>query len=191
MAAILPFIDPTIETYTIAELRNPDVQKQITAISTLYLPPKTQLECDREAAVKIGMMKAEETTVLNYPKVYQEYESAAGEPSKSHVIPKAYKALYASTAMVDFMTKLALDPKALATYREDPTLSIDSTPGLTPLEANALKLGHQGAIIASMRGKQVYFVSFGNKFLKVNGISLQKDTTAAWLMFGLLLWLMH
>jgi len=55
--------------------------------------------------------------------------------------------------MVDLMTKLALDPKTLATYRQDPTLFVDSTSGLTPLEADALKLGHRGAVIASMKGK--------------------------------------
>jgi hypothetical protein len=163
IAAILPFIEPTMEKYTITELRDPDVQKQITAISTLYLPPKTVLECDKQAAVKMGMVKAGDTNVPTYPSVkwregeatsanaYEEYERAAIEQSKSHVIPEAYKPLSVSTAMVDLMTKLALDPKALATYRQDPTLFVDSTSGLTRLEADALKLGHQGAVIASMK----------------------------------------
>ena len=191
-----------MEKYTITELRDPDVQKQITAISTLYLPPKTVLECDKQAAVKMGMVKAGDTNVPTYPSVkwregeatsanaYEEYERAAIEQSKSHVIPEAYKPLSVSTAMVDLMTKLALDPKALATYKQDPTLFVDSTSGLTRLEADALKLGHQGAVIASMKGKPMLPAS-GNKVLKVNGNSLQKDMAVAWLIFSLLAWSMY
>jgi hypothetical protein len=168
-AAILPFVEPTMDKYTITELRDPDVQKQITAISTLYLPPKTVQTCDKQTAVKIGILKAGDTRLPTYPSVkwmegeatsknaFEEYESAAIEQSKSHVIPEAYKPLSVSTAMVDLMTKLALDPEALATYRQDPTLFVDSTSGITPLEANALKLGHQGAVIASMKGKRILF----------------------------------
>ena len=115
---------------------------------------------------------------------YEEFESAAIEQYKSHAIPEAYRPLSVSTAMADLMTTLALDPKALATYKQDPTLFVDSTSGLTPLEADALKLGQQGVVIASMKGKPILFAS-GNKVLKVNGISLQKDTAAA-LIFSLL-----
>ena len=83
-----------MEKYTIAKLRDPDIQKRITAISTLYLPPKTVPTFDKQAAVKIGMMKADDTRVPTYPNVkwmereaisanaYEKYESAAIEQSK-------------------------------------------------------------------------------------------------------------
>jgi hypothetical protein len=184
-----------MEKYTITQLRDPDVQKQITAISTLYLPPKTVLKFNKQFAGKMSMVKAGGTRVPTYPNVkwvereatsanaYEEFENAAIEQYKSHVIPEAYKPLSVSTAMVDLMTKLALDPRALATYRQDPTLVIGSTSGLTPLEANALKLGQQGAVIASMKGKPIMSAS-GNKVLQVNGISLQNATAAASLIFS-------
>jgi hypothetical protein len=115
---------------------------------------------------------------------YNEYESAAIEQIKSHVIPEGYKSLSSSTAMVDLMIKLAIDPKALATYKQNPKLFIDSTSGLTPLEASALKLGHQGGIIASMKGKPFPFVS-SQQVIEVTDIALQKDTAEAWLIFSL------
>ena len=173
-----------MEKYTITEFRDPDVQKRITAISTLYLPPKAVPTFDKQVAVKMGMMEAGDTRVPTYPNVkwmereagtsanaYEKYESAAIEQSKSHVIPEAYKPLSVSTAMVDLMTQLALDPKTLAMYRQDPTLFVDSASGLTPLEAGALKLGQQGAVMASMKGEPILSGS-GNKVLKVNGILL-------------------
>ena len=160
-----------MEKYTITELRDPDVQKQITAISTLYLPPKTVLKCDKQAAVKLGILEAGDTRVPTYPSVkwmegevisinaFEDFESAAIKQSESHVIPEAYKPLSVSTAMVDLMIKLALDPNALAAYKQDPTLFVDSISGLTPFEADALKLGHQGTVIASMKGKTILSAS--------------------------------
>lgn len=167
IASILPFIDPTMEKYTIGELRNQDVQKRITAISTFYVPPKTVMAFNQQAAMKLSAVKAKGTKVAVYPKTEGQataldaLESAAIKQSKSHVIPERYKHLSVSTPMVDLMTKLALDPKALATYKQGPSIFVDSISGLHPSEAAALKLGHQGAIIASMRGKRAHSVCFG------------------------------
>lgn len=161
-----------MEKYTIAELRDPDAQKKITGISTFYLPPKTFLESDKQVAVKMGLAKADINVIMPAVKLmkrdvtagntYDDFENAAIEEIESHVIPEGFKPLCASNAMVDLMTKLALDPKALAAYKQNPTHFVDSTPGLKPLETTALKLGHQGAVICSMKGKP--FVSAYKKF---------------------------
>lgn len=176
IGGILPFSKPVIEKYTIAELRKPEVQKKITAISTFYLPPKMVQEQDKEVLVKLGMVKADDDIeFLPHPsldpekkepkasigKAYSELESRAKVEINSHVMPERYRALSASSAMVDLMTKLALDPKALATYQQNPNLYIDSTSGLTLPEIRALKLGNEGSVIRAMKGKSFQSTSSG------------------------------
>jgi hypothetical protein len=126
------------------------------------------LKSDKQVALKMGIVKAGEgVTMPSYPAVkwidperqdtagniYGQWESAAIAQIESHVIPEGYRALVASPAMVGLMKKLALDPKALAVFEQNPTFLIDSTPDLKPLEIEALKLGQQNAIIRSMKGK--------------------------------------
>lgn len=159
IAAILPLSESTMEKYTITELRDPDTQNKITAISTFYLPPNTVLKSDQLIAAKMGIVQTTYSAVKGMEpeatarNVRDKLESVAIEQLESHVIPEGYKHLSASRAMVDVMTKLALDPKALAAYKQNPAQFIDSISGLTPLEAGALKLDSQGAIMRSMRGK--------------------------------------
>jgi hypothetical protein len=176
IGGILPFSKPVIEKYTIAELRNPEAQNKITAISTFYLPPKMVQEQDKEVLVKLGMVKADDDIeFLPHPsldsekmepeasigKAYRELERTAKVGINSHVMPERYRALSASSAMVDLMTKLALDPKALATYQQNPNLYIDSTSGLTLPEIRALKLGNEGSVIRAMKGKSFQSTSSG------------------------------
>lgn len=161
IGGILPFSKPVIEKYTIAELRNPEAQNKITAISTFYLPPKMIRKQDNEVWVKLGMVKVVDQdiepgrmgTEASSVKTYSELESTAKGEIDSHVMPERYRALSASSAMVDLMTKLALDPKALGMYQQNPTLYIDSTSGLTLPEIHALKLGNEGSVIGAMKGR--------------------------------------
>lgn len=84
---------------------------------------------------------------------YHEYDTAAIAQIESHVTPALYRPSSISTAMENLMTNLALDPKALAAYQENPTIFLDSA-GLTPLEMSVLKMG-QGTIISSMKRKPI------------------------------------
>lgn len=165
IASILPLTEPTIEKYTIAELRHPDAQNRINSISTFYLPPKTLLRPDAEIAAAMGILKpGTDVMPAHYPSVkwtkqdttedtYHEYDTAAKAQIESHVTPALYRPSTISTAMEDLMTKLALDPKALAAYQENPTIFLDSA-SLTPSEMSVLKMG-PSTIISSMKRKLI------------------------------------
>lgn len=166
IASILPLTKPTIEKYTIVELRHPNTQNRINSISTFYLPPKTLLRPDAEITAAMGILKPG-TDVLqaHYLSVkwikpdvttkdtYHEYDTAAIAQIESHVTPALYRPSTISTAMEDLMTNLALNPKALAAYQKNPTIFLDSA-GLTPLEMSVLKMG-RGTIISLMKRKPI------------------------------------
>lgn len=170
IANILPFVEPTIDKYTIAELRDAETQKKITGISTFYLPPKSLLGTVEEMAAKLGLVSpGKEVKMPHYPAVrfmerhdspadagYEGLERSAIKEIETHLAPQGYKATCISPAMADLMTKLALDPKALAEYKQDPALYIEHTPGLTPLEMQAMKLGKQGTILRVMKGSSSF-----------------------------------
>jgi hypothetical protein len=80
-------------------------------------------------------------------KAYGEYENAAIAKIELHVTPARYRPLSASSAMKDVMIKLALDPRTLAEYKNNPVSFADSVSGLTPLETAALQQAHEGTII--------------------------------------------
>jgi len=164
IAAVLPLDEPIMEKYTIAELRDPQTQNTINAVSTFYLPPKTVPKYDRESAVKMGILEPGQDIMRpSYPssrwlepeisarEAYGVHENAAIAKIESHVPPSFYRPLSASTAMKEVMIKLALDPKALADYKRDPALFSDSISGLTPWERTALRDAHASRIISSMK----------------------------------------
>lgn len=133
IASIIPLTEPTMDKYTIAELRNLDAQTKITPISTFYLPPKELLKPHVEVAAMLGILKAGSDIMpahhlsvkLTEPdriteNAYHEFDAAAIAQIQSHVTPAPYRALSISPAMEDLMTILALDPMALTAYKDKP-----------------------------------------------------------------------
>lgn len=169
IAAVLPVAEPLIDKYTIAELRDPQIQSKVNAISTFYIPPKSAPKYDREFAVKMGILEPGQDILRpSYPgstwlgpsipprEAYGPHEKAAIAKIDSHVPPTFYRPLNASAAMKELMEKLALDPRTLAEYKRNPALFSDTVPGLTQLERSALRDAHENGIISSMKGKLVH-----------------------------------
>jgi hypothetical protein len=166
IAAVLPVSKPLVEKYTIGGLRDVETRNKINAISTFYLPPKTLPKYDRDFAEKMGILKPGQDilrpsyppsrwmeSVASAPEAYGITENTAIAKMSSHMPPTFYKPTSASTAMKEVMIKLALDPKALAEYKNNPTLFSDSISGLNPAERAALREAHESKIISSMKGK--------------------------------------
>ena len=166
IAAVLPVSKPLIEKYTIRELRDVETRNKVNAVSTFYLPPKALPKYDRDFAEKMGILKPGQDILRpSYPssrwmepvvsarEAYGITENAAIAKMNSHMPPTFYKPTSASTAMKEVMIRLALDPKALAEYKRNPTLFSNSISGLSPVERAALREAHESKIISSMKGK--------------------------------------
>jgi hypothetical protein len=128
-----------MEKYTIAELRDPQTQNTINAVSTFYLPPKTLPKYDRESQ-RDGYFEAwpgyHAPRAIHFlgglnqlcllrglwcPRKCSDSKNRVPCASSVSIGPES-----ASTAMKETMIKLALDPKFLAEYKRNPTLFVDS-----------------------------------------------------------------
>jgi len=165
IAAILPYEDPLIDKLTISQLREPDVQKRINGISTFYIPPKGGLLTSLDVVERLDILnpgQALEQRLHVYPanqwtpsvsnsEAYRLSDQTAIAELESHIVPEQYSPLATSNAMVDIMTKLALDPKLLAEYKVDRHAFAQSVQDLTSDERKALETGTQSAIHFAMR----------------------------------------
>ncbi|KAJ4470804.1 tetrapyrrole methylase [Lentinula aciculospora] len=166
IAAVLPYEDPVTDKLTIGQLHDPRVAKQVTGISTFYIPPK-ETKC-----VNVDMMRRLDLLSHGIPikqlsffpsnkwapansvpdvVAYGPADQAAVVKLNTHKVPEQYPALATSKAMTDIMTKLALDPRILTEYKADTQAFVHSVPDLTLVEKKALELGNLGAIRCAMK----------------------------------------
>ncbi|KAL0580844.1 hypothetical protein V5O48_001136 [Marasmius crinis-equi] len=162
IGAVLPQSTTVKEELTITELRNEDVVKQITSISTFYLPPRPLPPVSKEVLEKLGFADTPLSSMMPpFPGItnnqspgvspYRPNERNALENLEKHVPPVDYKKLEASPAIRRFMTDLALRPDLLERYKADPSEAVDVIPGLSPAERFALRLNKPGPLEAVMR----------------------------------------
>jgi precorrin-4 methylase len=154
IAAVVPQDRTVIEKFTIAELRNPDVWRKIHAISTFYLPPKTTLPPDERVMNALGINTWQATPTYPFfavgPVPYSPHDKELVSSMVSYSPPSDYRALVASSAMVDIMTRLSLDPKLFEEYKANPKI-FASTRGLTADEQHALDTGNPQWVYYSMK----------------------------------------
>lgn len=143
------------------------------------MPPKSLPKYDREFAERMGILEhGQDILRPSYPssrwmepavsarEAYGICENAAIAKMESHLPPAFYRPTSASTAMKEVMIKLALDPKALAEYKRNPTLFADSISGLTSVERGALGEAHESKIISSMKGNPMHSSSTSHILIK-------------------------
>lgn len=165
IAAMLPHQDPVTDKFTIAQLRQPEIAKRVGGVSTFYIPPKSRKEINPEIIQLLkflpeGQVPDKRTQI--YPPnqwgpsvpilpPYGLTEQLAVAQLETHTPPEQYQPLATSKAMTDAMTQLALDPKALARYKADPSAFAQSAPDLSPQERAALEVGNMWAIRCAMK----------------------------------------
>ncbi|KAI3606145.1 uroporphyrin-iii c tetrapyrrole (corrin porphyrin) methyltransferase [Moniliophthora roreri] len=158
---VLPKAVSKIETFTVADLRKAraQVQSHFDVVSTLYVPPRDTGPVDpAPVGVRIDAIEAYRSSLkwsarninrkLSY--AYNRYESDVIDKLKGYVIPEGHRILQGSSAMKTFLTDLALKPRLLEEYREDPAAVVDRVDGLTEDEKYGLKLGTEGPVYALM-----------------------------------------
>ncbi|KAH8104737.1 tetrapyrrole methylase [Cristinia sonorae] len=165
VAAMMPHQDPVTDKWTIAQLRNPKIASQVTGISTFYIPPKGRAPVNQSLVETLRLLppgKVAEKLTQVYPAnrweanvptlpAYSQSDKEVVARIPEHVVPAEYQALETSQAMADVMTKLALDPKALAAYKANHDAFARAVPGLNDKERAALASGDEWQIRAAMK----------------------------------------
>ncbi|KAH8104760.1 tetrapyrrole methylase [Cristinia sonorae] len=165
VAAMMPHQDPIMDKWTVGQLRTSDIANQVTGISTFYIPPKARAPAVQSIVDALQLLPAGvsadrytqvyppnrwESNVPTLP-AYGPAEQKVIEKIAEHTVPADYQHLEASTAMIDVMTKLALDPAVLSKYKTDHADFAQSIPGLSDKERAALTSGDTWVLRASMK----------------------------------------
>ncbi|EJC98133.1 tetrapyrrole methylase [Fomitiporia mediterranea MF3/22] len=157
IGAILPQADSTIEAHTVSDLRKEDIVKQFNAISTLYIPPRVAGKFLDDMVEKLGI--ADPATFLknHYTQppysgpefatdpAYGPREKAVIDQIDNHAAPEGHTVLHATDALKKLNTDLALSPKFLKEYKENPMPILEAMDGLTDEEQAALMQNPLGA----------------------------------------------
>jgi hypothetical protein len=150
VGAILPRSVTFKDTFTIAQLRHPDIAKKIQAVSTFYIPPLASAVQTTDAVMAQRLEWNQED-----PAVRAAEKLAAISQMDAHVPPADHKSLIASAAMKKFMIDIATSPELSQTYKADPSAVVVARgEGLTEAEKFAARLGRDGAINRVMKATQ-------------------------------------
>lgn len=162
MAAISVLGSPTINRFTVSDMYKPEVKKEITPASTLYIPPKDLLPVSLAGEMIIVGHHAGPDEAPKFPPLpihhylgpepdsYGEQETRAVAALKHHVTPADYRRYSASPAMQMAVESFTLDPEILKAYQESPSAFAASIPGLLDREAKALASGSPTVINDAM-----------------------------------------
>lgn len=148
VASMFTMADPTIRKCRIRDLRDPEVAKSVTGISTFFIPAARSVECDVQTAALLGLkVGSSRTTPLvcdrpDYPKM----SALARSHNHNHVLPDGYKFSRASQGLYETLYDLALNAKAQRQFRQDPKGYLKSRQGLTDVERRQLEMRHLGVI---------------------------------------------
>lgn len=153
-ASTLSHSKPHIEPLAISELRNPNVEKRITGISTFYVPAKGRLLPKDEMAKKLGLRvdaKAPDRSFggLKCPDIsYNEGELRAVKALDTHTIPENYRKNRLSPALLPVLTQLATSPNAVTKFKRNPERFLATFDNITPNEKRVLKTSSPGMLRA-------------------------------------------
>jgi precorrin-6B methylase 1 len=158
IAAQFPGVEPIIERLTIAQLRQPEIAKRITGISTFYLPPKSLRPGNAAVASKFGLRLRNDNADSERDRVafpaghpYGERELTAVAELEHHAIPRNYRRTRTSQAMYDTLYDLATKPEELYAFKRAPAVFVDGKSGLSSAERRALVSRHGGHIRLVMK----------------------------------------
>lgn len=139
--------EPVIERRTIAEYRDPEVKRQVSGISTFFIPAVEPAVGDAEMSEKLGMRayrSARVTPLVCDRNDYAVLAQIAQRNNYNHRVPKGYKYSYSSEALYETLYALALDHEEQQAFRANPAAYLAQREGLTPNERRQLLLQHHG-----------------------------------------------
>lgn len=164
IGAISPLATAVEDTFTISQLRQEDIAKQINSISTFFIPLRDFIGINAKVAEKIWGANAAYDVLEATPKwnqfrpapehAYGERELKMIAQLDNHVVPEDHKDLRASEAMRKFMIDPSFQPRLCEEYRINLVSVVVNAKGLSDLERFILKLGSQDAAFTIMKASK-------------------------------------
>ncbi|WP_053067835.1 SAM-dependent methyltransferase [Xenorhabdus khoisanae] len=154
VAPSIAIAKPLVEKYKIADFLKPEVVKQVTGISTFYLPPKTIRESDPAVGKLLGLKVLGNVGYAGpYTpgKPYSERELAAVSGLDGHTIPENYKRTRTTSSMFDALAQLSLYPEMKEEWLRNPQDFLQRFEGLSAKEHAAIISSQPGRIRAVMK----------------------------------------
>jgi Tetrapyrrole (Corrin/Porphyrin) Methylases len=147
-----PGTDPLIGVHRLAELHDPARQRDITGLSTFYIPPRDAVPMDGPTAVDLGILQAgQPVPPPGSPRrdiaSYGKRERAAFAALARFRIPASYH-WQDETEAAKFLIELRFDPQLQELYRRDPrqALADPRFAGLSDRERSLLVSRDPGSI---------------------------------------------
>ncbi|KAG9126655.1 hypothetical protein FRC07_002595 [Ceratobasidium sp. 392] len=156
IGAVIPQSHSAMVVYTVQDLRNEQVAKQIGTSSTLYIPPRHAASIhtptvDRLELSDLARGHLSASLMWDGPRFvntadYGPLERQVVAQLHQNQVPENRDSLHGSPAMKDFMIKLSLEPKLRDEYNANPSAVVAKVQGLTDREKFALQLNHEGPV---------------------------------------------
>jgi hypothetical protein len=165
-------IEPIMDVYTLQQLYEPEIQQQVTGISTFYLAPKQAAIADEDMMRRLGLLKTgmkpkQPTNPLREIDRYGAREMEAFRHFESFKIPRDYQ-WQEDTAAARFILSLKDDPELRSVYSSSPELALSNghSSALSDWEklmlkkrtAGAMQLAAKGYSLKSKRSNNSQFV---------------------------------
>ena len=160
IASQFPNVKPIIQSIPLSSLEDPQfVKKNITAVSTFYVPPSDTRKTDPEMARKLGLQsiikpdhqttskqKSESSSAkLREVSKYGSREQNSLKMLSTWKVPGAYDSPPHSAA-THFLISLAQEPKKLSEFKENPAKVLKNSNGILPWQATYLSSSNRGMV---------------------------------------------
>jgi hypothetical protein len=153
-----PGTDPLIQVRRLCDLHDPARQRDITGLSTFYIPPRDTVPMDRQTAVDLGVLEDGQPLPLpTSPRrdiaSYGKREMAAFSSLARFRIPPSYY-WQDETEAAKFLIELRFDPGLRELYRREPreALADSRFTGLSDRERSLLVSRDPGSIQIAAKG---------------------------------------
>jgi hypothetical protein len=158
IGARYPGTDPLIQVQQIRDLHDPERQRDITGLSTFYIPPRDAIAMDRQTAVDLGILQIGQPVPAAGPPrrevaCYGKREMAAFSSLARFRIPSSYH-WQDDTEAARFLIELRFDPDLQELYRHDPRAALDDPrfAGLSDRERGLLVSRDPGSVQIAAKG---------------------------------------
>lgn len=158
IGARYPGTDPLIQRCRLADLHDPERQREITGLSTFYIPPRDAIAMDQRTAIDLGILQAGQPVPppgsprreIGY---YGKREMAAFSSLARFKIPSSYH-WQDQTEAAKFLIELRFDPGLEQLYRRDPAAALADPrfAALSDRERSMLVSRDPGAIQIAAKG---------------------------------------
>ncbi|HEY1625140.1 MAG TPA: SAM-dependent methyltransferase [Streptosporangiaceae bacterium] len=158
IGARYPGTDPLIGVHRLRDLHDPELQREITGLSTFYIPPRDAIAMDRQTAVDLGILtQGQPVPEPGSPRRdvarYGKREMAAFSALARFRIPPSYH-WQDDTEAARFLIELRFDQDLQQLYRRDPLAALDDPrfAGLSDRERGLLVSRDSGSVQIAAKG---------------------------------------